>query len=161
MTSVQAVDEAEQRELNGSTQESDERLEVDGTKQVTEDHFDGKEAGENGENEGSGKKKTPRTGKLWSWWRKIWPASGDLQSAVQQEKENDPRAEPDKDPDEADKKPDTCVGELDRAAKTKEQLGGPHMFHNTKYGSQDLLGMSTKVSTVNDRQGGENRQFRH
>ena len=62
--------------------------------------------------------------------------------------------EPDKDPDEADKKPDTTsVGKLDR---------GPHMFHTTTCGSEDLLGMSTKVSTVNDTQGGrENRQFRH
>ena len=62
---------------------------------MIEDHFDGKEAGEIGEDEESGKKKTPRAGKLRSWWRKIWPASGDLQSAVQQEKENDPRTEPD------------------------------------------------------------------
>ena len=95
LTSVQAMDKAEERELDGSTQESHERLEVEGTKQGIEDHFDGKEAGENGEKEGSGKKKTPRRGKLWSWWRKMWQASGDLQSAVQQEKENDPRTEPD------------------------------------------------------------------
>ena len=31
---------------------------------MTEDHFDEKKAGENGEDEGSGKKKTPRKGKL-------------------------------------------------------------------------------------------------
>ena len=37
-----------------------------------------------------------------------------------------------------------------RAAKTKdkEQLEGPHMLHNMKYESEDLLGMKTKVSTV-------------
>ena len=28
------------------------------------------------------------------------------------------------------------------------------MFHTTKYGSEDLLGMNTKVSTVKDTQGG-------
>ena len=122
---TKALDEPGEMEAGGSTKESDEKLEGDFTKQVTEDHFDEKEAGENGEDEGSGKKKTPRAGKLMSWWKKIWPASGDLQSTVQKEKENDPRIEPNKDPDEADKKPDTtCVGELDRVAKTKEQLGG-------------------------------------
>ena len=51
----------------------------------------------------------------------------------------------------ADKKPDNIrVEEHDRAAKTKdrEQLEGPHMFHTTKYGPEDLLVMKTKVSTV-------------
>ena len=65
---------------------------------------------------------------MLSSWKKRWPASGDLQSKVQKENENYPRTEPDKDPVEADKEPDTtCVGKLDRAVKTKEQLGGPHM----------------------------------
>ena len=62
--------------------------------------------------------------------------SSDLQSSVQGDKEKNPKAEPDKDPDEADKKPDkTCVWGHDRAAKTKdrEQLKEPHMFHTTKY----------------------------
>ena len=55
-------------------------------------------------------------------------------------KKNTPRTEQEKDPDEADKKPDTtCAGEPDRIAKTKEQLGGPQMFHTTKNGSEDLL----------------------
>ena len=59
--------------------------------------------------------------------------------------------EPAKDPDEVDKKPDkTCVEGHDRTAKTKdkEQLEGPHVLHNIKYGSKDLLGMKTKVTTV-------------
>ena len=65
----------------------------------------------------------------------MWPAPGDLQSKVQQEKENDPRTEPKKDPDEAGKKSvTTCVGELDMGAKTMKQLGGSHVFHTTKYG---------------------------
>ena len=98
---------------------------MDGTKQVTEDHFDEKKAWRKEEDEDIGKKKTPRADKLRSWWREMWPAPGDIQSKVQQDKENDPRTEPKKDPDEAEKKPDTtCVGKLDRAAKTKEQLGG-------------------------------------
>ena len=97
----------------------------DSTNQVTEDHFDEKGAGKINEDEELGKNKTPRADKLRSWWKKIWPASSDLQSTVRQEEEYDPRTEPDKDPDEADKKPDTtCVGKLDRAAKPKEQLGG-------------------------------------
>ena len=75
------------------------RLEEKFTKQVTEDQFDGKEADEISEDEESGKKKTPRAGKLMSWWKKIWPAYSGLESTVQQEKETD------KDPDEADKKP--------------------------------------------------------
>ena len=70
-------------------------------------------------------------------------------------RKNDPRTEPKKDPDEADKKPDTtCVGELDMGAETKNSLGGPHVFYTTKYGSEDLLGMNTKVSTVEGTQVG-------
>ena len=30
----------------------------------------------------------------------------------------------------------------------KEKLEGPHMLHSMKYGSEDLLGMKTKVSSV-------------
>ena len=97
-----------------------------------------------------------RACKLLSWWNKKWPASGDLQSRVQKEKERIPKTEPDKDPDEAGEKPDTtCVGELDRTTKTKEQLGGPHISRNIKYGSEDLPGMSTKVSTVKGTTGGK------
>ena len=130
------MDEPLEREAGGSTKEADEKLEEDSTKQVTEGHFDEKGAGKINEAEESGTKKTPRAGKLRSWWKKIWPASSDLQSTVQQEEENYPRTEPDRDPDEADKKQDTmCVGKLDRASKTKEQFG----FHNTKYGSMSKV----------------------
>ena len=105
--------EVEAGQAGGSTKESDEKFEGDFTKQVTKDHLEEEKAGDNGEDEGSGKKeKMPRAGRLLSWWKKRWPASGDLQSKVHKEKENYPRTEPDKDPDEADKEPDTtCVGE--------------------------------------------------
>ena len=70
-------------------------------------------------------------------------------------KEKIPRTGPEKDLDEMDKKPDkTCGEEPDRTAKTKDQLGGQHMFHTTKYGSEELLGMKTKVSTVKGTTGG-------
>ena len=47
--------------------------------------------------------------------------------------------------DETDKKlVTTYMGELDMGAKTKNPSGGPHVFYTTKYGSEDLLGMSTK-----------------
>ena len=89
--------------------------------------------------------------KVKNWWKKKWPAAGDLQSKVHPDKEKNSKTGPDKDPDEADREPDkTCVGGHDRAAKTKdrEQLERPTMFHTTKYGSEDLLGMKTKVNTV-------------
>ena len=92
-------------------------------------------------------KKNLRANKKRSWWRKMWQATGDLQSKVQKEKENDPRTEP-----------VTCVGELDMRAKTKNSLGGPYVFHTTKYGSEDLLGMNTKVSSVDGTQGGGRQQ---
>ena len=96
---------------------------------MSTDHFEEKKDGEDDEDEGSAKKPMPRECKWLRWWRKKWPASGDLQSRVQEDKEKNPKTEPDKDPDEADKKPDTtCVGEHDRAAKTKDRdmdmLGG-------------------------------------
>ena len=50
---TKAMDQPEEMEAGGSTKESDERLEGEFTKQVTEDHFDEKEAGENGEEDGS------------------------------------------------------------------------------------------------------------
>ena len=68
--------------------------------------------------------------------------SNNIQS--REENKNDTRTEPDRDPQKADKKSHTtCVGKLDRAAKAREQLRGPHMFHNIKYGSEELLGMSS------------------
>ena len=59
--------------------------------------------------------------------------------------------EPAKAPDEAAIRLDkTCVDGDDRVATTrdKEDLGGQHVLHNTKYGSEDLVGMKTKVSTM-------------
>ena len=57
------------------------------TKQVTENHFEEKKAGEKDEGKGSGKKQMPRLCKLLSWWKMKWPASGELQLRVQKEKE--------------------------------------------------------------------------
>ena len=97
----------------------DEKAEGDSTKQVTKNHFEEKKAGEKDEDEGLGKKQMPRACKLLSWWKKKWPASGNLQSRVQEEKVKISKTDPDKDPNEEDKKPDTtCVGEHDRVAKT-------------------------------------------
>ena len=69
--------------------------------------------------------------------RKMWKAPRDTQSRVQHEKEDDPRTGPKKDPDEAGKKPRTCVGERDRGeldtkAETKNSLEGSHVFYTTK-----------------------------
>ena len=64
LTSVQAVDEAEQREVDGTTQELDKGLEGDDTDQVTEDHFDDKKAGERDEEGEEGKKRAPKASKL-------------------------------------------------------------------------------------------------
>ena len=43
-----------------------------------------------------------------------------------------------------------CFDGHDRVAniRDKENLEGSHVLHNTKYGSEDLLGLKTKVSTV-------------
>ena len=82
---TKALDEPGEREAGGSTKESDERLEMEGTKQVTEDHFDVKEASEEEEDECLGKKQ--KTSKLRNWWRKMWPAPSDLQSRVQKKKQ--------------------------------------------------------------------------
>ena len=54
-----AKDESKERKAKGSTKDSDERLKVDGTIQVTEDHFNGKKAGER-EEDGDESKKKPR-----------------------------------------------------------------------------------------------------
>ena len=102
LTSVQAVDEAEQREVDGSTQELDKGLEVDDTNQVTEDHVDGKEAGERDEEGEESKKRASKANKLWNWWRKMWTAPRNTQLRSQHEKEDDPGTGPKKDPDEAE-----------------------------------------------------------
>ena len=77
------------------------------TKQGTKDRFEEKKAGEEDEDEGSGIKPMPRACKCLNWWRKRWPASSDLRLKVQEDEEKNPKTEPDKDLDEADKKPDT------------------------------------------------------
>ena len=59
--------------------------------------------------------------------------------------------EPAKAPDKAAIRLDkTCVDRDDRVATTrdKEDLGGPYVLHNMKYGSEDLVRMITKVSTM-------------
>ena len=99
MTSVQAADEAEQREVDGSTQELDGGLEVDDTDQVTEDHFDDKKAGERYEEGEEGKKRAPKASKLRNSLRNMWTAPRNTQSRVQHDKEEDPRTGPNKDPD--------------------------------------------------------------
>ena len=131
---TKALDEPGEREAGESTKASDEKLEGDFTKQVKKDPVDEKGAGEIDEVEESGKKKTPRAGKLRSWWKKIWPECSDIQSTIQQEKVNDARTEPNKNPDEAYRKPDTtCVGKLDRAPKANEQLGATYASqHNVR-----------------------------
>ena len=134
-----------------STKEVDKMAEGGDIEQVIEDYFEVKKDEEDDKEEGSGKKPVPKVTMWLSWWKKQWTAANDLLSKVHQDKEKNPGAAPDKDPDEAGRKPDkTCLGEHDGAANTKdrEQLEGPHMFHTTKCGSDDLLGMKTKVSTV-------------
>ena len=134
----------------------DEGLELDDTDQVTDDQFDD-------EDEEEAERQSPKSSKLkscWSWLRK-WSASRSNQSKVQHEKEEDSLIPwPDKDPEGADNNPRTRVGELDNEgldikAGTKNSLGGSHVFDKTQYGLDDLLGMNTKVSSVEGTQGGK------
>ena len=81
------------------------------------------------ENEMRKERKAPKASKLRNWLRNMWTAPRNIQSRVQHDKEEDPRTGPNKDPDEADKKPRTSVGELDKGeldtkAETKDSLGG-------------------------------------
>ena len=69
--------------------------------------------------------------------KKRWTLAYDLHSRVHPDKEKKSEAMPDKDPEEAGRKPDKiCVGEHDSAAKTKdrEKMKGPHMFHTQNTG---------------------------
>ena len=121
--------DVETGQADESSKELDEKVKGGFTKQVTKNHFEEQKSCEKNEGERQGKKQMPRACKMMSWWKKKWPASGDLQSRVQKEKEKNPRTEPKKDPDDADKKPDTTfVGEPDRTAKTKEKLWGHICF---------------------------------
>ena len=104
LTSLQAVDEAEQSEADQSTQELGEGLKLEDTDQVKEDHVDDKRAeerDEDGEEEG---KRTTKASKLMNWLRKMWTAPMGTQLRVQHEEKEDPRTGPHKYPDEADNK---------------------------------------------------------
>ena len=70
--------EVETAQTSRSTKELDELAEGDYTEQVIKDHFEEKKDGEDDKEEGSGKKLAPRAYKGLSWWKKRWPASGDL-----------------------------------------------------------------------------------
>ena len=77
---------------------------------------------------------------------------------LQKQKENSLIPWPDKDQGGADMDPRTQAGELDKEgldikAETKNSLGGSHVFYKTQYWSDDLLGMNTKVSSVDGTQG--------
>ena len=61
-----------------STKELDDLADGDYTEQVIEDHFEEKKIDKDDEEEGLGKKLTPKAYKWLSWWKKRWPASGDL-----------------------------------------------------------------------------------
>ena len=74
-----------------STKELDELAEGDDIKQVIEDEEIDKE-------EGLGKKLAPKVNKWLSWWKKRLTAAGDLHSKLHYDKEKNPRAEPEKDP---------------------------------------------------------------
>ena len=96
----------------------------------------------------------PKRGTWLSWCKKQWTGVGDPHSEVHP----DHNTERSKDPDEVDSRPDkTCVDGHDRAAKKKgkEQLECPHVLHNIKYGSEDLLGLKTTVSAVKRYKRGE------
>ena len=95
------------------------------------------------------KKQMPRACKWLSRWKKSWPVLSKVHAREGEEEGNVPRKGEEHDPVGADKNPDkTCGEEPVNMAKTKQELGGQHMFHTTKYGSEELLGMRTKVSTV-------------
>ena len=81
-----------------STKELDELAEADDIKQVIEDHFEEKKDEEIDKEEGLGKKPAPKVNKWLSWWKKRLTAAGDLHSKLHPDKEKNPRAEPDKDP---------------------------------------------------------------
>ena len=78
-----------------------------------------------------------------------WPVSNNIHSREEEEKEKIPRTEKRKGSRWGRQKTDkTCGEDPDNMDKRKKQLRGQHMFHTTKYGSEDLLRMRTKVSTV-------------
>ena len=62
---------------------------------------------------------------------------------------------PDRDLEGADRDSKTQEEGLDIKAGTKHRLGGAHVCHKTQYGSEELLGMNTKVSCVEGTPGGK------
>ena len=110
------LEEVETAPTSRSTKESNY------TEQVIMRHFEEKKDDEDDKKEGSGKKPTLRAYKWLSWLKKRWPASGDLQSKVKKDKEMNTETEPDKDPDEADKKPDKH-GLGDMTGQPKQRTG--------------------------------------
>ena len=124
--------EVETAETSRFTKESDKLAEGDNTEQLIKDNFEKKKDGEDDEDEGSGKKPMLRANKWLSWWKKRWPASSDLQSKVQKDKEKNHKTEPDKNSDEVDKNAyKTCVGE--QGSKNKGQgavRGATYVSHH-------------------------------
>ena len=97
------------------------------------------------------KEEVPKEETWINWWKNQWRGSNNVQAEVHLNRKKASGTKPAKDSDKADRRPDkTCLYMNDRAATTKdkEHLTGPHVLHNTKYGSQELLGMRTKVTTV-------------
>ena len=62
---------------------------------------------------------------------------------------------PDRDLEGVDRDSRTQAEGLDVKAETKYSLGGSHVCYKTQYGSDELLGMNTKVSCVKGTQGGK------
>ena len=96
-------------------------------------------------------KAVPKRKKWLSWRKKQLKGASDPHSEIHSDHKKAPRTEPAKAPDKASSKPEkTCVEGHDRVAtaRDKENLEGPHVLHNMKYGSENLLGMKTKYSAV-------------
>ena len=102
-------------------------------------------------------------GRVWSvcssWWpqtwRGIWSAPRTTQPASHMLGEEYIDRGQDKGPEAATLYPRTQTEEavregLDTGTGTNYSPGGSHMFHRTRYGSDELLGMKTKVSSVQE-----------
>ena len=96
-------------------------------------------------------KAVPKRKKWLSWRKKQLKGASDPHSELHPDHKKAPGTEPAKTPEEASSKPEkTCVEGYDRVATARdtENLEGPHVLHNIKYKSENLLGMKTKVSAV-------------
>ena len=109
-------------------------------------------------------------GRVWSvcssWWpqtwRGIWSAPRTTQPASHMLAEEYIDRGQDKGPEAAKLYPRTqtegAVREgLDTSAETNYSQGRSHMFHRTRYGSDELLGMKTKISRVQGKQEGKQK----